>query len=121
MPERIGHGKRAELPPSPTESDFGHGPQIWDAIVRGHGSVKAAAFTMGQKDASQIRRQVTTGTIPLREFMEADETALCEFADYVLETFQPARKSKQQIALETLPEMMRVIIEALTELRGDRR
>lgn len=85
---------------------------IWEAVVRGHGSVKTTAFTMGDTDPSLLRRQVTDGTIRLREFFEADENALCEFAEYVLETFQPARKTKKQIARERLPELVALMLDA---------
>jgi hypothetical protein len=115
FPDRIGRGQKVESLKRPTESDFGHGPRIWDAVVRGHGSVKATAFTMGEKDESLIRRQITEGTIRLREFFDADEAALCEFAEYVLDTFKPARKSKREIALEQLPRMMQLFLDAATE------
>jgi hypothetical protein len=97
--------------------DFSHGPAIWDVLVHGHGSVKATAFTMGEKDESLIRRQVQDGTIRLREFMDADERALCEFAEWVLGTFKPARKSKRQLARERLPELFTLLMEATEEER----
>lgn len=100
---------------SPTESDFGHGPQIWDALTSGHGSVKATAFTMGQKDESQIRRQVVRGSLTLLELFKADEQALCEVADYILATFKAARKTKKQLALERLPELLGLMIDAVAE------
>lgn len=112
LPDRIGYQPVAK---SPVQSDFGFGPRIWDAVVRGHGSVKATAYTMGQKDESLIRRQITDGTIRLREFFEADEAALCEFAEYVLETFKPARKSKKQIAREQIPQLLALMLGALEE------
>lgn len=98
-----------------TESDFGHGPKIWDAVVRGHGSVNATAITMEDTDPTQLKREITTGSIRLKKFFEADEAALCEFAEYILSTFQPARKSKRDLALERLPELFAVVIEGLTE------
>lgn len=101
---------------SRTESDFGHGPKIWDAIVRGHGSVNATAITMEDTDPTQLKREVTTGAIRLRKFFEADETALCEFAEYVLDTFQPARKSKRQLARERLPELFAVLLAATEDV-----
>ncbi len=98
-----------------TGSDFRHGPKIWDALVRGHGSVNATAITMGQTDPTQLKREVTLGTIRLKKFFEADEAALCEFAEYVLDTFQPARKSAKQIAKERLPELLGLMLAALEE------
>lgn len=115
FPDKVGRSPAKAHLKGPSASDFGHGQRIWEAIVRGHGSVKAAAFTMGQRDESQIRRQVMDGTIRLREFFEADENALCEFAEYVLATFQPARKSKRQIARERLPELVQLVLEATNE------
>lgn len=100
---------------SPMMSDFGPGRTIWEVLVKGHGSANATAITMGNTDPSLLRRQVTEGTIQLRKFFEADEAALCEFAEYVLETFQPARKSKKQIARERLPELLTLMLDAVTE------
>lgn len=99
----------------PMESEFGLGPTIWDAIVRGHGSVKAAAFTMGKKDESQLKRQITNGTIRLKEFMQADQDALCEFAEWLLDTFKPARQSKRQQAIARLPELLALMLAVVTE------
>lgn len=115
LPDRVGRTAKVEHVSSPKESDFGLGPMIWDAIVRGHGSVKAAAFTMGNTDPSLLRRQVVDGTIQLRKFFEADEAALCEFAEYVLETFKPARKSKKQIAREQIPQLLALMMTALED------
>lgn len=98
---------------SRTESDFGHGPKIWEAIVRGHGSVNAAAITMGNTDPTQLKREIDLGTIRLKKFFEADEAALCEFAEYVLNTFKPARKSKRQVAKDRLPELLGLMLAAL--------
>lgn len=100
---------------SPSESDFGLGPMVWEVIVRGHGSVKATASTMGNTDPSLLRRQIVDGTIQLRRLFEADEAALCEFAEYVLETFKPARKSKKQIAREQLPHLLSLMMTALED------
>lgn len=93
-----------------TDTEFRHGPKIWDAIVRGHGSVNAAAITIDNTDPTQLKREIESGNIRLKKFFQADESALCEFAEYVLDTFQPARKTPAELAMERLPELLACIL-----------
>lgn len=104
-----------------TESDFLHGLGVWDAIVKGHGSVNAAAITMENTDPSLLKRQVVDGDLRLKKLFTADERALCAFAEYVLETFQAARKTPKQIAIEKLAEMQRQMadLQLVLSLEGE--
>lgn len=93
------------------ESDFRHGPKIWDALVKGHGSVNATAITMEDTDPTQLKREVTSGSIRLVKLFTADEAALCDFAEYVLGTFKPALKSPRQRAIEKVADMQKQLAD----------
>lgn len=108
---------KAELD-RPAVGPFVHGAAIWDALVRGHGSVKAAGITMGDTDPSQLKRQICEGTIRLKDLFQADDKALALFGEFLVEQFGESKKSKAQIAREKLPEMLATIIEALAEAEG---
>lgn len=55
---------------SPT-SDFSHGSALWDVLIKEHGSVNAAAITMGNTDPSFLRRQVLDGTLPIKKLVRS--------------------------------------------------
>ena len=96
-------------------SDFTSGPALWEVLVTAHGSVNAAAITMGNTDPSLLRRQVLDGTLPIKKLFEADDRALAAFGEFLVERFGDARKSKAQIAREQLPAMFAKFLEAITE------
>lgn len=75
--------------------------------------MKAAAFQMGDTDPSLLRRQILDGTLPLRKLFEADPKALAAFGEFLVEQYGDAKKSKQEIAREKLPELLATIIDAL--------
>jgi len=96
----------------PTET-FPHGEAIWEVLVKGHGSVKATAITMGNRDRSLLRREVLDGTLTLAQLLSADDRALTLFGEFLIENFGQSRKSKQQIARERLPELLALMFDAL--------
>lgn len=96
-------------------SDFTYGGAIWGVLVNAHGSVKEAAFAMGNTDPSLLRRQILDGTLPLKKLFEAEPKALAAFGDFLTEHFGDTQKSKQQIAREKLPELLALILDAVTE------
>ena len=111
LPDKIGY-QRVKSGPT---SDFTYGESIWEVLVKSHGSVKAAAFTMGNTDPSLLRRQILDGTLPLKKLFEADPKALAAFGEFLVEQFGDAKKSKQQIARERLPELFALMLEAIQE------
>jgi len=112
MPDKIG-GRTAKAGLHRTPSDFTLGEAIWEVLVRGHGSVKAAAFTMGNTDPSLLRRQVLDGTLTLKKLFEADPKALASFGEFLVEHFGHTKKSKREIAREKLPELLALVFDAL--------
>jgi hypothetical protein len=100
---------------SPTHRTFTLGETIWEVLVKGHGSVKAAAFSMGDTDPSLLRRQILDGTLPLKKLFEADPKALAAFGEFLVEHYGHAKKSKKQIARERLPELFAALLEAIEE------
>lgn len=114
LPDTFGRRQAKASLPGPT-SDFALGEQIWEVIVKGHGSVKAAAYSMGNTDPSLLRRQILDGTLPLKKLLEADPKALAAFGEFLREHFGHATKSKAQIAREKLPELLATILEAVAE------
>lgn len=104
---------------SPT-SDFTQGNAIWDVLVKAHGSVNAAAITMGNTDPSLLRRQVLDGTLPIKKLFEADPKALAAFGEFLVEQFGDSRKSKAQIAREKIPALLAAFLEAVSD-EGDKR
>lgn len=113
MPDKIGRRSQAKASFSPT-SDFPFGPVIWEVLVKEHGSVKAAAFTMGDTDPSLLRRQILDGTLPIKKLFEADPRALAAFGDFLVEQFGDSKKTKQELAREKLPELLAAFMDALT-------
>lgn len=114
--DHVGQAKpaKADLPPRTTAA-FPLGEAIWEVLVKGHGSVKAAAFTMGDRDRSLLRREVISGELTIKQLFEADEQALATFGEFLIEHFGHRTKSKTQIAREKLPELLAVILEAVAE------
>lgn len=109
LPDKIGYQR---VKPSPT-SDFTYGEAIWEVIVKSHGSVKSAAFTMGNTDPSLLRRQILDGTLPLKKLFEADPKALATFGEFLQQHFGDAKKTRQEIAREKLPELFAAILDAI--------
>ena len=103
--------------PGPAVGFSQTGTLIWEVLVKGHGSVKAAAFTMGQTDPSLLRRQVLDGTLPLKKLMEADPRALVTFGEFLVEHFGEKSKSKAQLAREKLPELLATILDIVDEAK----
>lgn len=81
--------------------------------MSGHGSVKAAAFTMGNTDPSQLRREVLDGTLPLKKLLEADPRALAAFGEFLTAHFGDDKKSPQQITRERIAELLALLYDAL--------
>lgn len=100
-------------PTSDSGKTFELGPAIWEVLVKEHGSVKAAAHTMGDTDPSLLRRQIVDGTLPLKKLFEADPKALAAFGEFLVEHYGDAKKSRQEIAREKLPELFAAIIDAI--------
>lgn len=96
-------------------SDFQQGQAIWNVLVKGHGSVNAAAITMGNTDPSLLRRQVLDGTLPIKKLFEADDRALADFGEFLTEHFGKSRKTKGQIAREKLPELLAAFLDIANE------
>lgn len=94
-------------------SDFRFGNAIWEVLVKEHGSVKAAAFTMGDTDPSLLRRQVLDGTLPIRKLFEAEPRALAGLGQFLVETFGDSKKTKSELARERLPELFAAFLEAV--------
>jgi hypothetical protein len=90
-------------------------PAIYEVLMRGHGSVKAMAYTMGNTDPSLLRRQILDGTLPLKKLLEADPRALAAFGEFLLEHYGHALKSRQQLAREKLPELLALFLDAVSE------
>lgn len=99
---------------SPT-SDFRLGEAIWNVLVKAHGSVKEAAYAMGQTDPSLLRRQVLDGTVTLKKLLDADPKALAAFGEFLVEQFGDSTKTKAQIAREKLPELLATFMDALSD------
>lgn len=85
--------------------------------MKGHGSVKAAAFTMGNTDPSLLRRQVLDGTLPLKKLLEADPKALVTFGEFLIEHFGAKAKSRHDIAVEKVQELLAAILELRSEAK----
>ena len=117
LPDRAGPSRVKAHLGSPTVRTFDLGNAIWEVLVKGHGSVKAAAFTMGQTDPSLLRRQVLDGTLPLKKLMEADPRALVTFGEFLVEHFGEKSKSKAQLAREKLPELLATILDIVDEAK----
>ena len=83
--------------------------------MSGHGSVKATAITMGNRDRSLLRREVLDGSLTLKQLLEADPRALAALGEFLIDTFGESQKSKAQIARERLPELLATILEAVSE------
>jgi hypothetical protein len=123
MPEKAGPANMKAVLPNPMQgptSDsshkpYTHGPAIWDLLVAAHGSVKATAFTMSNTDPSLLRRQILDGTLPLKKLLEADPRALAAFGAYLVEQFNGATKSKREIALERIPELLAAFLDAVSD------
>lgn len=109
-------GLRPRTPePEPEAVSFTYGESIWEVLVKGHGSVKATAITMGNRDRSLLRREVLDGSLTLAQLMQADPKALAAFGEFLMDTFGDSKKCKAQIARERLPEMFALILDAITE------
>lgn len=109
--------QRQEQTPEPETNDFPLGEAIWEVLVKGHGSVKATAITMGNRDRSLLRREVLSGDLTLKQLLEADDKALAAFGEFLIDNFGDSRKSKAQVARERLPELFAAILDALAETR----
>lgn len=96
-------------------SDFSLGVALWNVLVHAHGSVNATAITMGNTDPSFLRRQVLDGTLPIKKLFEADDRALADFGDFLLEHFGQSRKTKSQMAREKLLEALAAFLDLTTE------
>lgn len=96
---------------------FPMGNAIWEVLVKGHGSVKAMAFTMGNRDRSLLRREVLSGELTLAQLLQADEKALAAFGEFLVEHFGAARKSKAELARERLPELLATLLDLTTETK----
>lgn len=115
LPDKVGCLPAKANLPGPTDRTFALGATIWEVLVKGHGSVKAAAFTMGQTDPSLLRRQVLDGTLPLKKLLEADAKALVTFGEFLVEHYGEASKSKAQLAREKLPELLATLLDLVEE------
>lgn len=113
-PECLGRRQVKATLKSPT-SDFTLGSVIWEVLVKEHGSVKAAAFTMGNTDPSFLRRQILDGTLTIKKLFEADPRALAAFGEFLVEQYGHTKKSKREIAREKLPELLALFIDAIGE------
>jgi hypothetical protein len=107
--------------PSPAESHTvpdapiaGFGGCVEAVLVRVFGSKKAAAIEL-QTDRSQLRRQCERGTLMLREIDRPD--ILAELGYELVAQYGGARKSRKQVAIERIPELIALMIGALEEDR----
>lgn len=116
-PDKLNPAKADLL--SPTESDARTKKVdevcwlTWLAMVDGHGSVKAFGLALDDTDGSQLRRQVTRGTITLEELAGADDAALAELGARLTDRFGASRKSPQQKAAEAVSEASLKLHEAM--------
>ena len=90
----------------------GLGGMVESALVRVYGSKKAAAIEL-EKDRSQLRRQLEMGTLMIRELDRPE--VLAALGEVLVEEFGGARKSKKQIAIQRLPELLALMLDAVTE------
>lgn len=97
------------VPESPL---VGLGGLIEAALVRVYGSKKAAAIELG-KDRSHLRRQLALGTLIIREL--DNPLVLAALGQVLMEEYGAQRKTKKQQAMERLPELLGLMLEAVTE------
>lgn len=98
------------------DTEFRLGPTLYDVLVDGHGSVKALVLSVNEhKDPTLLKRQISSGTLELRELFKADPTALVVLGEWLIETFGGKRKSKRQMARERLPELLTLMLDVLSE------
>lgn len=105
--------------PSPTASTRIDGDRLArigraakSALVSAHGSGQAAAIEMGI-DQSQVNRQLQMGTFDFRELAAAGDVAILMFGQNLVEEFSGRAKTKRQIALERLPELLALMLAGL--------
>jgi hypothetical protein len=104
---------------SPTQSNA---PTLLDrlaavkksALMHAHGSGKVAALEVGC-DQSQLNRQLAMGTFDTRQEAAAGAAYLAALGAALLDEFGAARKSKKQVALERIPELVALMLAAATE------
>lgn len=90
------------------------GRTIKAALVQTHGSGQAAAITL-DIDQSDLTRRIKIGTLDQRALAAGGEAFLATFGEMLVEEFGAARQSKKQIALQRLPELLQLMIEAVKE------
>jgi len=106
---------------SPAESSPVHddrmdrlGRTVKAALVAVHGSGQAAAITIAM-DQSQMNRQLRIGTFDLRTAAAAGDTFLAKLGEFLKDEFGTAHKTKRQLALERLPELLALMLAAVEE------
>jgi len=90
------------------------GRTVKAALIAVHGSGQAAAITIAM-DQSQMNRQLRIGTFDLRTSAAAGETFLAKLGEFLKEEFGTAHKTKKQLALERLPELLALMLAAVEE------
>lgn len=90
------------------------GRTVKAALVAVHGSGQAAAITIAM-DQSQMNRQLRIGTFDLRTSAAAGETFLAKLGEFLKEEFGTAHKTKKQLALERLPELLALMLAAVED------
>ncbi len=90
------------------------GRVVKSALTSAHGSGQAAAIEIGM-DQSQMNRQFHLGTFDLRSLASAGDTALALVGEFLLQEFGAARKTKAQIAREVLPQLLALMLDAVSE------
>ncbi len=120
--DRIGPSRRqpAKAHLKSRKSDFRYGHALWDLLTQAHGSVNATAITMDNTDPSLLRRQILDGTLPIKKLFQADHKALAAFGEFLVDTFGSTRKSKAELALEKLPELLAAFLDIAADTKEGR-
>lgn len=90
------------------------GSIVESALLAAHVKKGVAADVIGI-DQTQMMRQIKLGTFDLRQCSAAGEAFLAAFGLGLVEAYGAARKSKKQIALDRLPELLALMLAAVQE------
>jgi hypothetical protein len=114
LPETFGH---RQLRVGLASDNFGLGGVAFDAIVAYYGSVKEAAYALGEVDPSLMRREIRACDFSRFE-KHADKDAKAALVASLAMAFGPMAASPQQYAEALLDKIQAEINEVRQYIRG---